>query len=117
MKSYTERARRREKKKETKKMAPVGLEAVHFMATTIIPQERLKEKQLKKLMGDDYHTKPAMRYMLSKLEGVMAVADMDGGRPVEWKDLETERERKICMVHFWKGVEQGRQWVKEGMLE
>jgi hypothetical protein len=45
------------------------------------------------------------------------VADMDGGRPVEWKDLETERERKICMVHFWKGVEQGRQWVKEGMLE
>jgi len=86
------------------------LEVVPFMA--IIPQNRLQEKRLQKLMGDDYFTKPALRLILSKLEGVQLVDDMDDGRPVEWNDLETERERKIAMVHFWKGFHYAEEWRK-----
>jgi hypothetical protein len=71
----------------------------------IIPEDTLKEKRLKKLMGDDYHNKPALREILSRLEGVSRVEDMDDGRSVEWNDLETERERKIAMVYHWKGYE------------
>jgi hypothetical protein len=59
---------------------------------TIIPENKLKTKRLKKLMGEDYYTKPALRLILSKLEGVQAVDEMDNGRSVEWADLETERE-------------------------
>ncbi len=83
---------------------------------TIIPENKLKTKRLKKLMGEDYYTKPALRLILSKLEGVQLVDDMDDGRPVEWNDLETERERKIAVTYFWKGVEQAQRWVKEGIL-
>ncbi len=83
---------------------------------TIIPENKLKTKRLKKLMGEDYYTKPALRLILSKLEGVQAVDEMDNGRSVEWADLETERERKIAVAYFWKGVEQAQRWVKEGIL-
>jgi hypothetical protein len=83
---------------------------------TIIPENKLKTKRLKKLMGEDYYTKPALRLILSKLEGVQAVDEMDNGRSVEWADLETERERKIAVNYFWKGVEQAQRWVKEGIL-
>ncbi len=83
---------------------------------TIIPENKLQEKRLKKLLGEDYYTKPALRYILSRLQGVQAVDEMDNGRPVEWDDLQVERERKIAMVYFWKGVEQARQWMKEGIL-
>lgn len=83
---------------------------------TIIPENKLKTKRLKKLMGEDYYTKPALRLILSKLEGVQAVDEMDNGRSVEWADLETERERKIAVTYFWKGVEQAQCWVKEGIL-
>jgi len=69
---------------------------------TIIPENKLKTKRLKKLMGEDYYTKPALRLIL--------------GRSVEWADLETERERKIAVTYFWKGVEQAQRWVKEGIL-
>lgn len=72
---------------------------------TIIQEKQLHEKRLKKLMGKDYYTKPALRLILERLEGVQPVNDMDGGRNVEWNDLETERERKIAIVHFWKGFE------------
>lgn len=82
----------------------------------IVSNEKLRDKRLKKLMGDDYYRKPALRLILSKLEGVHRVDDLDGGRSVEWNDLETERERKIAMVYFWKGVEQAQQWIKEGLL-
>jgi hypothetical protein len=83
---------------------------------TIIPENKLKTKRLKKLMGEDYYTKPTLRLILSKLEGVQAVDEMDNGRSVEWADLETERERKIAVTYFWKGVEQAQRWVKEGIL-
>jgi len=83
---------------------------------TIIPENKLKTKRLKKIMGEDYYTKPALRLILSKLEGVQAVDEMDNGRSVEWADLETERERKIAVTYFWKGVEQAQRWVKEGIL-
>jgi hypothetical protein len=83
---------------------------------TIIPENKLKAKRVKKLMGEDYYTKPALRLILSKLEGVQAVDEMDNGRSVEWADLETERERKIAVTYFWKGVEQAQRWVKEGIL-
>ena len=82
----------------------------------IISEDRLREKRLKRLMGEDYYTKPALRLILSKLEGVQAVDEMDNGRSVEWADLETERERKIAVTYFWKGVEQAQRWVKEGIL-
>jgi len=82
----------------------------------IIPNNKLQEKRLKKLMGEDYYTKPALRLILSKIEGVQAVDEMDNGRSVEWADLETERERKIAVTYFWKGVEQAQRWVKEGIL-
>ncbi len=78
----------------------------------IISEDRLREKRLKRLMGEDYYTKPALRLILSKLEGVQLVDDMDDGRPVEWNDLETERERKIAMVHFWKGFHYAEEWRK-----
>ena len=78
----------------------------------IIPNNKLQEKRLKKLMGEDDYTKPALRLILSKLEGVQPVEDMDDGRPVEWNDLETERERKIAMVHFWKGFHYAEEWRK-----
>ena len=78
----------------------------------IIPKNKLQEKLLKKLMGEDYYTKPALRLILSKLEGVQPVEDMDSGRSVEWNDLETERERKIAMVHFWKGFHYAEEWRK-----
>lgn len=83
---------------------------------TIIPENKLKTKRLKKLMGEDYYTKPALRLILSKLEGVQAVDEMDNGRSVEWADLETDQERKIAVAYFWKGVEQAQRWVKEGIL-
>lgn len=83
---------------------------------TIIPENKLKAKRLKKLMGEDYFTKPTLRLVLSKLKGVQRVEDMDNGRSVEWADLETERERKIAVTYFWKGVEQAQRWVKEGIL-
>jgi hypothetical protein len=83
---------------------------------TIIPENKLKTKRLKKLMGEDYYTKPALRLILSRLQGVQAVDEMDNGRSVEWADLETERERKIAVTYFWKGVEQAQRWVKEGIL-
>lgn len=82
----------------------------------IIPNEKLRDKRLKKLMGDDYYRKPALRLILSKLEGVQRVDDLDGGRSVEWNDLETERERKVAVTYFWKGVDQARQWIREGLL-
>lgn len=82
----------------------------------IIPEDRLQEKRLKRLMGEDYYTKPALRLILSKLEGVQRVEDMDNGRSVEWNDLETERERKIAITYFWRGVEQAQKWMREGLL-
>jgi hypothetical protein len=87
-----------------------------IFAMTIIPENKLKTKRLKKLMGEDYYTKPALRLILSRLQGVQAVDEMDNGRSVEWADLETERERKIAVTYFWKGVEQAQRWVKEGIL-
>ncbi len=77
---------------------------------SIISENRLREKRLQKLMGEDYFTKPTLRLILSKLEGVQPVDDMDGGRSVEWNDLETERERKIAMVYFWKGFHYAEEW-------
>lgn len=80
----------------------------------IIPENRLKEKRLKKLMGSDYYTKPVLRLVLSKLEGVQRVDDLDGGRSVEWDTLETERERKIALVYFHKGVDFVEQMRERG---
>lgn len=77
---------------------------------------RLQEKRLQKLMGEDYYTKPGLRMILGKLKGVQRVEDMDGGRSVEWNDLETERERKIAMIYFWRGVDQARKWMRDGLL-
>ena len=87
-----------------------------LFSMNIVSEDRLREKRLKRLMGEDYYTKPALRLILSKLEGVQAVDEMDNGRSVEWADLETERERKIAVTYFWKGVEQAQRWVKEGIL-
>jgi len=75
----------------------------------IIPNNKLQEKRLKKLMGEDYYTKPALLLILSRLQGVQAVDEMDNGQSVEWKDLETERERKIAVTYFWKGVRQAQR--------
>lgn len=83
----------------------------------IIPNETLREKRLQRLMGEDYYCKPALRLVLGKLEGIQRVEDMDGGRNVEWDSLETEREQKIAIVYFWRGVEQAKQWAKEGYCE
>ena len=83
-----------------------------LFSMNIVSEDRLREKRLKRLMGEDYYTKPALRLILSKLEGVQLVDDMDDGRPVEWNDLETERERKIAMVHFWKGFHYAEEWRK-----
>lgn len=82
----------------------------------VVPSKTLKDKRLKKIMGEDYHLEPALRTVLGKVEGVQRVEDMDNGRPVEWENLESERERKIAMVHFWKGVDRAIQWQKEGVL-
>ncbi len=82
----------------------------------IISEDRLREKRLKRLMGEDYYTKPALRLILSKLEGVQAVGEMDNGRSVELADLETERERKIAITYFWRGVDQAQKWMREGIL-
>ena len=82
----------------------------------IIPNNKLQEKRLKKLMGEDYYTKPALRLTLGKLQGVQAVDEMDNGHSVEWKDLETEREQKIAVTYFWKGVRQAQKWMREGIL-
>lgn len=87
-----------------------------LFSMNIVSEDRLREKRLKRLMGEDYYTKPALRLILSKLEGVQAVDEMDNGRSVEWNDLETERERKIALVYFWRGVEQAQQWMREGLL-
>lgn len=87
---------------------------IPFLA--IIPVNRLQEKRLQKLMGDDYFTKPALRLILSKLEGVRRVEDMDNGQSVEWNNLETERERKIAITYFWRGVDQAQKWRREGIL-
>lgn len=89
-------------------------EVIPFLA--IIPVNRLQEKRLQKLMGDDYFTKPALRLILSKLEGVRRVEDMDNGQSVEWNNLETERERKIAITYFWRGVDQAQKWRREGIL-
>jgi len=78
----------------------------------IVSEDRLREKRLKRLMGEDYYTKPTLRLVLSKLKGVQLVDDMDDGRSVEWNDLETERERKIAMVHFCKGFHYAEEWRK-----
>jgi hypothetical protein len=67
-------------------------------------------------MGVDYYRQPILRLMLSKLEGVQLVDEMDGGRSVEWGDLKTEREQKIAVVYFWRGVEQAQRWAEEGVL-
>ena len=85
-----------------------------FMA--IIPENKLQEKRLKKLLGEDYYTKPALRLTLGKLQGVQAVDEMDNGRSVEWADLETERERKIAITYFWRGVDQAQKWMRGGIL-
>ena len=82
----------------------------------VVPSKTLKDKRLKKIMGEDYHLEPALREILSRFEGVQRVEDMDNGRPVEWENLESERERKIAMVHFWKGVDRARQWREDGVL-
>lgn len=83
---------------------------------SIVSESRLREKRLKKLMGDDYYTKPALRLILSRLEGVQPVEDMDSGRSVEWFDLETERERKIAIVYFWKGFHFAEELEQEETL-
>ena len=85
----------------------------------IISEDRLWEKCLQRLMGEDYYTKPTLRLVLSKLKGVQRVEDMDNGRSVEWNDLETERERKIAMVHFWKGFHYAEEWrqMEEALRE
>jgi hypothetical protein len=83
-----------------------------LFSMNIVSEDRLRKKRLKRLMGEDYYTKPALRLILSKLAGVQLVDDMDDGRPVEWNDLETERERKIAMVHFWKGFHYAEEWRK-----
>jgi len=82
----------------------------------IIPEDRLQKKRLKRLMGEAYYTNLTLRLILSKLEGVQSVDDMDNGRSVEWNDLKTERERKIAVVYFWRGVEQAQKWREEGIL-
>jgi hypothetical protein len=68
----------------------------------VISNDVLKQKRLKRIMGKDYEN-PALRLILERLEDVGLVEDMDEGRPVEWANLETERERKIAMTYFWKG--------------
>ena len=78
----------------------------------IVSEDRLREKRLKRLMGEDYYTKPTLRLVLSKLKGVQLVDDMDDGRSVEWNDLETERERKIAMAYFCKGFHYAEEWRK-----
>ena len=83
-----------------------------LLSMNIVSEDRLQEKRLKRLMGEDYYTKPTLRLVLSKLKGVQLVDDMDDGRPVEWNDLETERERKIAMVHFCKGFHYAEEWRK-----
>ena len=82
----------------------------------IIPEETLKNKRLEKLLGADYCTKPRLREFLSRLEGVQRVDDMDGGRSVEWSLLSIERERKIAVTYFWRGVDQAQKWMREGIL-
>lgn len=82
----------------------------------IIPEEILKNKRLEKLLGADYCTKPRLREFLSRLEGVQRVDDMDGGRGVEWSLLSIERERKIAVTYFWRGVDQAQRWREEGLL-
>lgn len=37
-------------------------------------------------------------------------------RSVEWPNLETEKERRVAVTYFWKGVEQAQSWQKEGLL-
>jgi len=76
----------------------------------VIHHNKLKEKRLKRLMGEDYYTKPGLRLILSKLEGVQAAYDMDSDKPVEWNDLESERERKIADTFFWKGFHYAEEW-------
>ena len=90
-----------------------------LFSMNIVSEDRLREKRLKRLMGEDYYTKPTLRLVLSKLKGVQLVDDMDDGRPVEWNDLETERERKIAMVHFWKGFHYAEEWrqMEEALRE
>jgi hypothetical protein len=90
-----------------------------LFSMNIVSEDRLRKKRLKRLMGEDYYTKPALRLILSKLEGVQPVEDMDSGRSVEWNDLETERERKIAMVHFWKGFHYAEEWrqMEEALRE
>lgn len=82
----------------------------------IIHEKRLQEKRLKRLMGEAYYTNPTLRLILSKLEGVQPVEDMDNGRSVEWNDLETEREKKIAVTYFWRGVDQAQKWREDGIL-
>ncbi|MBC7075995.1 MAG: hypothetical protein H5T98_07995 [Syntrophomonadaceae bacterium] len=77
---------------------------------SIISKNQLQKKRLQKLMGEDYYRNPALRLVFSKLEGVQRVEDADGGRSVEWKDLGTERERKIAVTYFWDGFEFAEEW-------
>lgn len=86
------------------------------MSTKIIPQEALAIKRLERFMGEDYQSKPALRLMLLKIEGLQLVESMDDGRSVEWRDLYAERERKIAFTYFWRGVEQAEIWQREGII-
>jgi len=87
-----------------------------MFAVKVISDEKLRDRRLRRLMGGDYYRKPALRLVLSKLQGVQRVDDMDNGRSVEWENLETERERKIAISYFWRGVKQAQQWIEEGLL-
>lgn len=84
--------------------------------SNIIPPDALIDKRVRKLMGASYYTNPALRLILEHIEGIQSVDDIDGGRPVEWCDLNAERERKIAIAYFWHGVQQADQWYKEGIL-
>lgn len=76
----------------------------------IIPEETLKNKRLKKLMGDNLHKNPQLRQFLGRLQGVRRL------ELLEWGDLQTERERAAAHSFFWNGVHKAREWFEEGLL-
>jgi hypothetical protein len=56
-----------------------------------------------------------LQYVLGRLEGVQRLEDVDGGRSVEWLTLASERERKIAMTFFWRGVDLADELRRRGV--